>query len=176
MGRHRLGVVLIVPEPWAAEVDGLRRALGDEALDRVAPHITLVRPVNVLEEDLPAALDGVHAAAAACPPLLLTLGRVRTFAPVNPVAYLEVTGAPEAMGSLVALRDAVHTGPFDRSEDWPFVPHVTVCNDLPGHRLAASTEALSEYRADVRFERVQVLAEQPERIWEPVADAALSRS
>jgi hypothetical protein len=52
MGRHRLGVVLLVPDPWAAEVDGLRRALGDEALDRVAPHITLVPPSNVSDEDL----------------------------------------------------------------------------------------------------------------------------
>jgi hypothetical protein len=33
--------------------------------------------------------------------------------------------------------------------------------------------ALSDYATEVRFERVHVLAEQPGRVWVPVADAPL---
>jgi 2'-5' RNA ligase len=174
MGRHRLGVVLLVPEPWATEVDGVRRALGDEALGRVAPHITLVPPVHLRDEDLAEALDHVHACAATCPPLDLVLGPVRSFAPVNPVAYLKVAGEPAAMAALVGLKDALQYGSLDRPEDWPFVPHVTVANDLPEDRLLASVLALSALRAPVRFERVHVLAEQDDRTWVPVADAVLT--
>jgi 2'-5' RNA ligase len=176
MGRHRLGVVLLVPEPWSFEVDGIRRALGDESLRRIPAHITLVPPVNVSEEDLAATFDLVHQVSAACPPLELRLGPVASFAPVNPVAYLKVTGEPTEVSRLIGLKDALHSGTLDRPEDWPFVPHVTVAAELPDDRLAAAVAALSEIAVQVRFGRVHVLAEQPGHVWVPVADAALGRS
>lgn len=176
MPRHRLGVVLLVPEPWSAEVDGLRRALGDEALARIASHITLVPPINVRDDDLPAAFDVLHAASAACPPLELVIGPVASFTPVNPVAYLRVGGTPEAMAHLVGLKDGLHAGPLDRPEDWPFVPHVTIAADLPEDRLLGAVSVLSGYCAPMTFERVTVLAEQPGRVWVPVADTALGRT
>ena len=40
--RLRLAVALLVPEPAATEIDGLRRALGDPGLGNVVPHITLI--------------------------------------------------------------------------------------------------------------------------------------
>ena len=49
MVRRRLGVVLLVPEPAATEIQGLRRAVDDPALDSIPPHLTLVPPVNVRE-------------------------------------------------------------------------------------------------------------------------------
>jgi hypothetical protein len=56
MGRRRLGVVLLVPDPVRREIDGLRRALGAGSLGRVPAHLTLVPPVNVREDDLEAGL------------------------------------------------------------------------------------------------------------------------
>lgn len=173
MARHRLGVVLLVPEPFAVEVDGIRRALGDGALGRIPSHVTLVPPVNVRDDELAAAFDVVHQAAAACPPLELRLGPVVSFAPVNPVAYLKVSGEVPAQASLVRLKDDLHAGPLDRPEDWPFVPHVTVADDLPEDRLVAAQVALSELSVDVTFERVTVLAEEAPRVWTPITDAAL---
>ncbi len=171
---HLLGIALLVPEPWSTEIDGVRRALGDEALGRIPPHVTLVPPVHVRDEELATAFDVVHAAAASCPALGLHLGPVATFAPVNLVGYLEVTGEPTTMARLVKLRDALHEGPLDRPDDHPFVPHVTVARELPSDRLAASVAALSEYTADVTVARVHVLAWQPDRTWIPVADAGLT--
>jgi 2'-5' RNA ligase len=175
MPRHRLGVVLLVPEPWSTEIDGIRRALGDEALGRIPSHLTLVPPINVREDELPAAFDVLHQAAGPCPVLDLVLGPVATFAPVNPVAYLAVSGPAPAMAALVGLKDAMLSGPLQRPEDHPFVPHVTVANELPEERLAAAERALSELRVEVTFERATVLAEQPGHLWTPVADAPLGR-
>src|SRR3546814_14307584 len=104
MARQRLGVVLLVPQPLATEVDGVRRALGDGALARIAPHITLVPPVHVAERDLPEALAIVRRAAGASRPLHLTLGPVVTFAPVNPVAYIHVGGYEEQLSARPKLR------------------------------------------------------------------------
>ncbi|MBA2283342.1 MAG: 2'-5' RNA ligase family protein, partial [Acidimicrobiia bacterium] len=52
MARHRIAVALLVPQPQAAELDGLRRALGAAERERVPPHITLASPVNLRDAEL----------------------------------------------------------------------------------------------------------------------------
>ncbi len=173
MARQRLGVVLLVPQPLATQIDGLRRALGDGALGRIPPHITLVPPVNVAERDLPAAFAVVRRAAAATDPLHLRLGPVVTFLPVNPVAYLAVAGDAAQMDALAALRDGCLAEPLHREQEHEFVPHVTVADELAGPRLDAVGTVLADFAADVSFDRVHVLAEQPGRVWAPIADMAL---
>jgi 2'-5' RNA ligase/GNAT superfamily N-acetyltransferase len=173
VARQRLGVVLLVPQPLATQVDGLRRALGDDALLRIPPHLTLVSPVNVAERDLPAAFAVVRRAAAACAPLTLQLGPVASFRPVNPVAYLAVAGDPGALDALRSLRAACHDGPLDRTTDHEFVPHVTVAGDLADPRLEQAVGALADFEATTTIDRVHVLAEQPGRVWQPIGDAPL---
>lgn len=173
MARQRLGVVLLVPQPVATQVDGLRSALGDGALARIAPHVTLVPPINVAERNLPAVLAHVRAAAAASRPLDLVLGPVASFAPVNPVAYLAVGGAPEEVAALHELRAAVRAGPLDRPDEHEFVPHVTVADELPPARLEAAVRALSAFSAPIAVDRVHVLAQGADRRWSPIGDALL---
>ena len=173
MARQRLGVVLLIPQPTSSWVNGLRRALGDQALSRIEPHITLVPPINVAEKDLPAVFATVRQAAASVAPLSLRLGPVATFVPVNPVAYLEVTGAPTMMEGLERLRTGCGRGPLERSADHAFVPHVTVANDLSLDRLDAAERALADFTASVTVARVHVLAEFPGRVWRSLGDAPL---
>lgn len=173
MARQRLGVVLLVPQPLATQIDGVRRALGDGALGRLPPHITLVPPVNVAERDLPSAFAVVRRAAAATEHLHLRLGPVTTFQPVNPVAYLAVGGEQAQLDALAALRDACLAGPLHREQEHEFVPHVTVADELAVPRLDAAPAVLADFAADASFDRVHVLAEQPGRIWVPIADMAL---
>jgi 2'-5' RNA ligase len=78
MGRRRFGVAVFVPRPVATEVDGLRRAFGDRAIGRIAPHITLVPPVNVRDENVADAVAAVDVAAVACQPFAATLGAADT--------------------------------------------------------------------------------------------------
>lgn len=170
MPRRRLGVVLLVPEPWATEIQGLRRAVGDDDLNRIPPHITLVPPVNVREESIPDALRVLREAAAATAPFELTLGPPATFLPTNPVLYLAVTGAVE---HLTALRSRVFVPPLERSLTWPFVPHATIEDDCDPNRLGDALRVLRDYRVTVHFERVHILEEHgPEHAWRVFADAA----
>lgn len=175
MPRRRFGVALLIPSPFDAEIDGLRRACGDGALGKVPPHVTLVPPVNVREDAVDDALAVLRAAAAAAGPLVLTLGPAATFQPDTPVLYLEVGGDLDA---LHRLRDAVFVAPLARRLTWPFVPHVTLAEEQPAQRLTAAVAALADYRVDVRIERVHLLEEtkDPERgrTWEAVADAPLA--
>jgi len=156
----------------ATEVDGLRRACGDQALERIPAHITLVPPVNVAEDDLPAALTRIRTAAAAVRgPIEVTVGPPATFLPDNPVLYLEV-GGPD-LAAVHRLREAVFGYPLERSLTWPFVPHVTVADGAAPARITAAMVALADYAAPASFDRVHLLEEGDNRRWRPLADCPL---
>lgn len=166
----RLGVALLVPPPLDAEVDGLRRAVGDGALGRIPAHLTLVPPVNVREDRLGEALAVLRRAAAATRPFTTTLGPPSTFLPDNPTVHLAV----DDDGSVRALRDRVFVDPLARPLTWPFVPHVTLADEAPNDRIDAALVALADYRVDATFTRVHLLREGPGRMWTPIADAAFA--
>ena len=166
MPRVRLASALLVPEPFAREIDGLRRALG-ENLERVPPHLTLVPPVNVRVEDLPSVLAQLRSAAAAMSPITVTLGPAATFHPVNPVVYLSVGGDVEGVR---AIRDGVFAGPLSRKVEHEFVPHATLIESTTPARIEAALVALADYRVEVTFESVHLLQEDT-RVWRPIADA-----
>ncbi|CAN5200718.1 hypothetical protein BH18ACT4_BH18ACT4_13700 [soil metagenome] len=173
MARLRLGVALLLRGVVAEEINGLRRACGDGALGRIPVHVTLVPPVNVRGDELGAALSRLRAAAAATPgPLTLRLGPVATFHPDTPVVYLAVD---DADGGVKALRDEVFHPPLAREVTWPFVPHVTVADEMDPARIPAAVAALADYRADTVVEGVHLLQEGPGRVWAAVADAHFLR-
>lgn len=168
----RLGVALLLPPPLGAEIDGLRRAVGDGALGRIPAHLTLVPPVNVREDRLGQALAVLRQAAAATRPFTVTLGPPASFLPDNPTLHLAVgDDAP-----VRALRERVFVDPLARSLTWPFVPHVTLADEAPPDRIHAALVALGDYRVEARFTCVHLLREGPGRIWAPIADAPFAAS
>jgi 2'-5' RNA ligase len=171
--RSRLGVALLLPSPASIEVDALRRAVGVADTTRIAPHLTLVPPVNVREVDIGGALDVLRAAAAAHRPIRLELGPVTSFAPISPTLHLEVGGDLDAVRS---LRDAVFTSPLERPLTHAFVPHVTLIEE--SDRIDDAVSALRDYRCEVIVEQVHLLEEvrredDGQRMWRPIADARL---
>ena len=162
-------MALLLDPPVSLEADGLRRALGDNALGHVAPHLTLVPPVNVRTGDLSEALSVIRRAAARLDePLWLELGPVATFIPASPVVYLAVGGTD--LGPLERLRAGVLSGPLLRPGRWPWVPHVTLADQSSAEEAAAALTALGHYRSSARFDRV-VLLEERGRQWHPLADS-----
>ena len=170
--RMRLGVVLLVPPPVRREVDAFRRALGDGTYGRVPAHLTLVPPVNVNESHLGEALTVLREAAAATRPFSVHLGPPTSFLPANPVLYLPLVG--EGRSAVFALRERVFREPLARQLTWPFVPHVTLADEAEPERVAAGEKALCDFGAEVFFERLHLLREEPGRVWKPFADAAFA--
>lgn len=173
MPRQRLGVVLLVPPPVSTEVDALRRALGDEDPTRIAPHVTLVPPVNVRDDEVDDAVRVLRAAAATVGgPLRLALGPVTSFAPVSPTIHLAVGGDVEAVHR---IRDAVFRPPLARPLTHPFEPHVTLVEGSAA--IDAAILTLAGYRAECTVGAVHLMRElrddEGRRIWRPMADAQL---
>jgi 2'-5' RNA ligase len=167
--RRRLSVALLIDPPVADAVDGLRGALGDPSLGRIPPHVTLVPPVNVREDELGTALHLLRAAAAGpAGPLDLTLGPPATFLPVNPVLYLEIGGD---LNALRMVRDRVFDGPLARPLSWPWVPHLTLAETTDPARIEAALVALDRFATAVSVPRIVLLQEAGRRSWAPLADA-----
>jgi 2'-5' RNA ligase/GNAT superfamily N-acetyltransferase len=165
--KARLGVALLVPEPVTHELDGLRRALGDGTLDRIPPHLTLVPPVNVRGDRLDDALLVLRQAAAATRPFRLGIGPPASFLPVNPTLYLTVE---EGADDVQRLRDRVFRPPLERPLTWPFVPHLTIADEIDPNRIRTALDVLADYRTEVAIDRVHLLEEGPGRVWTPIAD------
>jgi 2'-5' RNA ligase len=168
VGRRRFGVALMVPPPMAAEVDVLRRACGSADIDAIAPHVTLVPPVNVRDDAVECAEDLLAAAAAGHDPIVARLGPVGTFLPVNPVVFLAVDAV------LHPLKTAVFREPLSRRVDHQFVPHVTLVIGATPARIDALVAGLSDWSAEVTFDALTLLEEVRDdagvRRWEPIAD------
>ena len=164
--RRRFTVSLVLTGDVAREIDGIRRGLGAAALERIAPHVTLVPPVNVREDRVDEACALVGEAAHDTAPLHLELGPPRSFFPAAPVVFLEVGGDLGPVGELRArLLDGPLVPPHGR-EERPFVPHVTLDQRIEPERIPAVLETLSAYRRAVTIEEVTILEfDEGQRRW-----------
>lgn len=174
MARVRVAVALVIPGRAADEVDGLRNAFGADT-DYIAPHITLVPPLNLAEEAVGPAMAVLRdVAASVSGPLALSLGPLGTFLPRNPVLFLEVGGEVDRLED---LRDRCRQAPLDRPDERPFVPHVTVARGLRPDDDSTSRRLLAHYRNPVEIDRLHLLVQVTEtergRRWVEVADVVL---
>ena len=171
MPRRRLGVALVLPEPFRTEVRALRRALGAPSVDTQPPHITLVPPVNVPEHAVAEAVAVLRSAAATTGPLRVRLGPIHTFAPVSPVLYLSVHGADvERIHTLVPL---LRLGPLHRDVEHPFVPHCTLHESADAVVIDAASQSLAHFRAVCDIDRIDLLEQHDDRVWRTLADVTL---
>ena len=142
-------------------------------LGRIAPHVTLVPPVNVPEEQVGEVLDRCRRAATATSVLHLVLGPPSTFAPVTPLAWLSVGGDVEAVDG---LRRRLSVGVLSRPAEHDFVPHVSISGKVDSTRLDAMLAALADFEAVCTIDRLHLLENRELSSgrwgWVPVAEAA----
>ena len=169
MPKRRLGVVVLLPEPVAAHVQAWRRALREPTRARIAPHLTLVPPQAVAEDQLPAAVALVDRAAAAAAPVPLSLRGAATFLPASPVTYLAVD---DGAATLAALEASLRADPLGRRTH-RFQPHVTVAQELPPAELEAAADDLAGFHAEFPLGRIALMAQDADRAWRPLHCAAV---
>ena len=169
MPRHRLGVIMPLPEPVAWHVQAWRRALHDPAAAEVPPHLTLVPPQTVPSSQREAAIALVERAAAGAVPGVVELRGAATFLPDSPVAFLVVhEGATLLHGLEAALREP----PLQR-RTFPFHPHVTVTQDHPAATLEAATRDLEGFHASWVPLELVLMEESGDDVWRPLHRARL---
>jgi 2'-5' RNA ligase/GNAT superfamily N-acetyltransferase len=171
MPRRRLGAVLLLPRHISDEIDGLRRALGVAPIEQVPPHITLVLPINVREDEVDDAIALTRRVASEQTTRLhLTIGPVATFSPITPVIYLRVGGP--GLDALTRMRDQLDSGPFAQELTHEFVPHVTLHAEATEAQVTGALSSMTNYVEAVGLEGITILEQaDADKLWRPIADA-----
>ena len=161
---------MLFDEETSSELRGIRRALGGPNVERIAPHITIVAPVNVHQRNIGSVMAQLRSAAQECEPFSVNLGPVRTFAPTSPVIYLAVRAPDHTVGQLA---ERLSADALQRTADHPFVAHVTLHEAAGDELIRAAMVSLAAYQQTVFVDRIWALEEQAGRHWRPLCDVML---
>lgn len=162
----------MIPAPASIEIDALRRALDDRQLGRIGPHVTIVPPINLRDDDLAEAMVVIERAAASVAPFEVALGPVATFSPDSATRFLRV----DPWEPVTALYRACWTGPFDRPEKRPFHPHVTVdIGGSPTDGPDPAVDLLAAFTTTAPIDRLTLLEhDEAARRWDSYAHYPLT--
>jgi 2'-5' RNA ligase len=171
-GRQRLLVAALLRGRQAHEVDALRRVLGSSELDRIAPHITLIAPINVPDQLVAGFGASIEAGVAASAPISLELDGVATFSPDHHVIYLQVAGA---LDELSALRERCSAN-VQQVDARPFVPHVTLKSHANRDLVGQAMTLMGRFALSLSLDRITLLRRDESstlRAWEPYDEIVL---
>lgn len=173
--RRRLFVALEVTGEAAIEIDGIRRAIGSSSLGRIAPHLTLVAPVNVAEQHLDEALAVLRANASE-DPIPVALGPPRALRAKSPVLYLEVRGTSARLAQLQRALDLPPLAAPTSRPKRPFLAHVTLSSRMEKAEMPTVLAALAHFRVETVLSRLTLYEQHHDEArhpWYPLADVLL---
>jgi 2'-5' RNA ligase len=170
-------LVVYLHGPLADLVNALRCELNRHHADKLA-HISVLppRPLAISEE---AAVEEAQIRCDEWEPFQVEVSGVTTFLPVNGVVYLEAGAGAERMH---VLHDSLNQGHLAGNEPYPFVPHITVAQEMNEEEtlrvLDRVRQELQHYKGSRRFlvEKVTFVRLTPEGQWLDLADLQLGRA
>ena len=140
---HTIGVALSIPDPYAAVLDAARERFGPEAADMPA-HVTILAPIDVDADALPAVDRHLARVASETAPCWLALQGAGTFRPVSPVVFV---GVEEGAADCELLEKRVRSGDMAVETRFPYHPHVTIAHDVPNGVLDKALTELDRFEA-----------------------------
>ena len=160
-----IGVSVSVPEPHAGVLQHAREAYGDPLALKVPPHITLVPPTPVTEEELPAVEAHLARVGATTAPFRIRLRGTGTFRPVTPVVFVTLA---EGIGPCGLLQEKLRRVPLDRELMFPYHPHVTIGHHLDDDRLDQMFKEYYDFHALFEVREFWLSEHGPDEVWRPV--------
>ena len=129
----------------------------------VSPHITLLPAITLEEEEVEAFVERVQEIAASIGPIQLDVNKVKSFQPVNNVIYLKIEDDP----NLTDLYEKLHALGKNSEEDYPFIPHITIAQQLSVEEHSDIIEVLKmkEFQHRETIDRFQLLYQLDNDSW-----------
>lgn len=166
-----IGVAIAVPEPWGAQLQDYRVALGDKSAHGIPTHITLMPPFELADGDLDKVHEHLEAAARRLAPFRIHLRGTGTFRPVSPVVFVTVV---RGISSCEQLALAVRSGPLTTELSFPYHPHVTVAHHLDESLLDQAFDELADFEAEFDVDHFSLYTHDEGVGWQPRRRFALS--
>ncbi|HEX3744111.1 MAG TPA: 2'-5' RNA ligase family protein [Bryobacteraceae bacterium] len=126
-------LVIYIPDPLGRFLDELRRRLVPGCNPHA--HVSLLPP-RPLAVEWPVASEQVHTILKSRTPFEVELTVVEAF-PVTDVIYL---GVGDGASELRQVHKAMNSAALDFQEPFAYHPHVTLAQELPRDRVAATRE------------------------------------
>ncbi len=170
MSIRTIGVAISVPPPFAAELQKWREVVGDPLALAVPPHVTLVPPTEVAEEEVPGIEEHLRAVAREQETFEIRLRGTGSFRPVSPVVFVAlVTG----ISGCERLEKASRSGPLDRPLKFNYHPHVTVAHDVPAGMLDRAFAELADYQACFDVTSFGLFEQEADGVWRTAREFTL---
>ncbi len=145
---NQFAVVAYVSGPLAEFVNGLRCEL-TPGCPHLA-HITVLPPRS-LDISAREGVDQMRPILERFEPFEVVADGVSVF-PGTHVLKLTIN---QGRNELRTLHDILNTGPFDRQENYPYVPHITLCMGIPEDRVVEfaglATSRWQEFGGEARL-------------------------
>lgn len=167
-----IGVAVDIPEPFGSYLQERREHFGDPLAHAIPPHITLLPPTEVAEDDLRRVEQHSAAVAAQVEPFAVELNGTGTFRPVSPVVFARVT---RGMDECARLERAIRSGPVERPLEFPYHPHVTIAHHVSEAQLDAAAAGLATFAASFVARAIHLYHHGADEIWRPVVAFELGR-
>lgn len=164
---REFGVAFGLPEPWTSELQAWRERLGDPNAASVPPHVTLLPPTPLPEDELPEVEEHLRRIAAREQPFDMHLRGSGTFRPVSPVVFVPLV---RGISECERVERQVRSGPLARETSFPYHPHVTVAHDLDEPALDRAFDALATYDARFRVWGFTLFERGRDGVWRPQRD------
>jgi 2'-5' RNA ligase len=167
-------VVVYLPRQLGEFVDRLRRGLNPNFASWLA-HATILPP-RPLRAPLEESLEWIRQKCAGLESFEASLDGVSTFWPVNGVVYMAISLGAQR---LVELHNALNLGLMAQQETYPYVPHVTIGQELDEAgtqaALGEASRAWSLFRESGSFqvESLSLVQRGPENRWVELAPIPL---
>ncbi|TFB15060.1 hypothetical protein E3U55_12470 [Filobacillus milosensis] len=125
MSKLKYGIA-IFPSKEIQDVANSYRMRYDPRYNKIPPHITLKERFEASKEEINEIAEELNKIASEVQPFEIEINKVSSFSPVTNTVYLKV----EPHDQLSLLNDKMNEGVFPESQQYAFVPHITISQDL----------------------------------------------
>ena len=159
-----IGVAVAIPEPWATELQDYRTSVGDLTATQIPTHITLIPPLPVGDDQLPAVEEHLGSVADDVDAFRIHLRGTGTFRPVSPVVFVSLV---EGISECELLAHAVRRGPLSVDLEYPYHPHVTVAHHRPEEILDRAFDEMAGFECEFEVREFHLYAFEDGAGWVP---------
>lgn len=155
--------IAIFPSKKLQDLANSLRKRYDPRYSLIPPHVTVKEPFELAESDVSEVTEKIRDVAAGVSPFTLEVYKISSFHPTNNVIYMKVRETEE----LTRLHQELNTGILHREKTYPFVPHITVAQELSDaeHSDVLGRLKMEDVSHEETVDRIQLLYKLDNESW-----------
>lgn len=155
--------IALFPNKAIQDVANSYRKRYDTHYALIPPHITVKEPFELIDDERDELILDLKKIANKTKPFQISIQKVSSFQPLSNTIYLKV----EPVDELTTLHEKLHTGKLPKNREHPFVPHITIgqnMNDVEFSDVYATCR-MQKFDLEDTIDRFQLLYQLENGSW-----------